>query len=362
MPKECKPSPLNVTIICMAAKPKSSRIKKFINSITIIALFAFVYLLRHQIVDTFQNLKNVNLWAIALMPLLQVVNYHSYTKMYQHIYDLLGDKLEYKKMYRVALELNFVNNVFPSGGVSGISFFSLRMRALGAGAGKSTLVQVIKFALVFLSFQIMLAGGLIVLAIDGKSSNFLILIAGSLSTLLFVGTFVGAYILGSRGRISSFFAFITKLLNKVIYYFRRGHPETIKIDKVHATFNELHDNYMLLRKDLRKLKTPLLYALLANMTEVLTIFAVYMAFGQFINIGAIIIAYAVSNFAGLVSVLPGGLGVYEAIMTGTLVAAGIPAALSLPVTVMYRILNSFIQLPIGGYFYYKTLHARQEED
>jgi uncharacterized membrane protein YbhN (UPF0104 family) len=49
-------------------------------------------------------------------------------------------------------------------------------------------------------------------------------------------------------------------------------------------------------------------------------------------------------------------------MTATLVAAGIPAALSLPVTIMYRILNSFIQLPIGAYYYYKTLHARQEEN
>ena len=346
----------------MASKPKSSPFKTVLSGVTIVALGVFVYLLRHQIVDTFQNLKNVNLWAIALMPLLQVVNYHSYTKMYQHVYAVLGDKLEYKKLYRVSLELNFVNNVFPSGGVSGISYFSLRMRALGAGAGKSTLVQVIKFALIFLSFQIMLAAGLIILAIGGKSSNFLILIAASLSTLLFVGTLMMAYILGSRGRINSFFAFMTRLLNRVIFYFRRGHPETIKIDKVHETFNELHDNYMLLRKDLRKLKMPLAYALLANTTEVLTIYSVYMAFGQFINVGAIIIAYAVSNFAGLVSVLPGGIGIYEAIMTGTLVAAGIPAALSLPVTVMYRILNSFIQLPLGGYFYHNTLHARQEED
>ncbi len=346
----------------MARKPKNSPYKSILSAVTIVALFIFVYLLRHQIVDTFNNLKNVNMWAIALMPLLQVVNYHSYSKMYQHIYAVLGDDLEYKKLYRVCLELNFVNNVFPSGGVSGISYFSLRMRSLGAGTGKSTLVQVIKFALIFLSFQIMLASGLLVLAIGGKASNFLILIAASLSTLLFVGSLMAAYILESRGRINSFFAFITRVINKVIFYFRRSHPETIKIDKVHETFNELHDNYTLIRKDLKKLKKPLMYALLANVTEVLTIYAVYMAFGQFINVGAIIIAYAVSNFAGLISVLPGGIGIYEAIMTGTLVAAGIPAALSLPVTVMYRILNSFIQLPLGGYFYHKTLHARQEEE
>jgi hypothetical protein len=346
----------------MPKKESNSKIKTYISIATIIALVVLVYALRHQIVDTFKNLNNVNPWALALMPLFQLVNYHAYTKMYMQIYEVLGDNLAYKQMYKVQLELNFVNNVFPSGGVSGISYFSLRMRRLGAGAGKSTLVQVIKFSLVFISFQILLAVGLLALAIGGQASGFLLLIASSLSTFLFVGTLLLAYVLGSRGRINSFFAFFTKLINRVIFYFKRDSPETINVEKVHETFYELHDNYMVLRKDLRQLKKPLAYALLANATEILTIYAVYMAFGQFINPGAIIIAYAVSNFAGLISVLPGGIGIYEALMTATLAAAGIPAALSLPVTVMYRILNSLIQLPPGAYFYHKALHANQTEN
>lgn len=346
----------------MSKKESSSRVKTYISIITIIAMAGLVYALRHQIVDTFKNIDDVNPWALALMPLFQLVNYHAYTKMYMQIYEVLGDNLAYKQVYKVQLELNFVNNVFPSGGVSGISYFGLRMRRLGAGAGKSTLVQVIKFALVFISFQILLAVGLIALAIGGQASGLLLLIAGSLSTFLFIGTLLLAYILGSRGRINSFFAFFTRIINNIIHFFKRDSPETINVDKVHDTFYELHDNYMVLRKDLRQLKKPLYYALLANATEVLTIYAVYMAFSQFINPGAIIIAYAVSNFAGLISVLPGGIGIYEALMTATLAAAGIPAALSLPVTVMYRILNSLIQLPPGGYFYHKALHAHQDED
>ena len=337
-------------------KPRKSKFKTLLSAVTLLALFIFVFALRHQIVDTFNHLQDVNLWAIALMPLLQVVNYHAYTKMYQNIYRLLGDEIEYKKLFRVQLELNFVNNVFPSGGVSGISYFGLRMRSLGATAGKSTLIQFLKFGLIFVSFQIMLTLGLIILAVGGRANNVLILIAGSLTTFLFVGTFLMAFILGSKERINSFFVFITRIINKLISVIRPKHPETIKIDKVRAMFDELHDNYLLIKRNFSALKKPLAYALLANATEILTIYAVYMAFGKFINVGAVIIAYAVSNFAGLVSVLPGGIGVYEALMTATLVAAGVPAALSLPVTVMYRILNSLIQLPPGFYYYHKTLH------
>ena len=76
------------------------------------------------------------------------------------------------------------------------------------------------------------------------------------------------------------------------------------------------------------------------------------------NFGAVILAYSVANFAGLVSVLPGGVGVYEALMTAVLVAAGVPAALSIPVTVMYRVLSMGIQLPAGFYFYHKALRAK----
>jgi uncharacterized protein (TIRG00374 family) len=231
------------------------------------------------------------------------------------------------------------------------------MRSLGVGAGKSTLVQLIKFGLIFISFQLVLALGLLALAIGGHANSLLILIAGSLSTLMFVGTFFAAYMLGSRQRINSFFIFATRVINKVISIVRRGHHETIKIDSVRDTFNELHDNYMLIKKNTDKLKWPLLWALVANVTEILTVYVVYIAFGKFINIGAVTIAYAVSNFAGLVSVLPGGIGIYEALMTGTLVAAGVPAALSLPVTVMYRIVSTIIQLPPGYYYYHKFIHS-----
>ena len=73
------------------------------------------------------------------------------------------------------------------------------------------------------------------------------------------------------------------------------------------------------------------------------------------NIGAIIIAYVVANFAGLISVLPGGVGVYEGLMTAVMASAGIPPSTSIPATIMYRVLTSAIQLPPGYYFYQKAV-------
>jgi uncharacterized protein (TIRG00374 family) len=92
----------------------------------------------------------------------------------------------------------------------------------------------------------------------------------------------------------------------------------------------------------------------------MAVYIVYVAFGHFVNFGAVILAYAVANFAGLVSVLPGGVGVYEGLMTLVLVASGVPSKLSLPVTVMYRVVNTLIQLPPGYVYYHRTLHGAKQ--
>ena len=114
---------------------------------------------------------------------------------------------------------------------------------------------------------------------------------------------------------------------------------------------------MHIRRNLYVLKLPLVYALFANLTEICAIYVVYLAFGHLVNPGAVILAYAVANFAGLISILPGGIGIYEGLMTGVLVAGGVPAALSLPVTIMYRVVNMSVQLPPGYFYYQKNLHT-----
>ena len=148
---------------------------------------------------------------------------------------------------------------------------------------------------------------------------------------------------------------MTKVLNRLIQLARPRHPETINIDRARQLFDDFHDNYQEIKRSYKQLRGPFWWAFLANATEVLAVYVVFLAFGEWVNIGAVILAYAVANFAGLVSVLPGGVGIYEALMTAVLATAGVSPAVSLPVTVMYRVVNTLIQIPPGYYFYQKAL-------
>lgn len=332
------------------------RWKLLLNIFTLIALGILIYFIRNQLVETLHNLKRVNYWwLLALLP-IQALNYHAQTKMYLHLFRVVGAKLPYWFTYRATLELNFVNHVFPSGGVSGVSYFGVRMKEHGDVSGvKATLVQVMKLALLILSFEILLVAGLIFLAAVGKASGLVLFIAGGLSMLMLVGTGIFVYIIGSKSRINKFFVAATKGLNKLIQVVRPKHPETISIDGAHKSFDDLHQNYLEFRKHTDELRIPFWWAVVANVTEVASLYVVFIAFNDLVNVGAVILAYAVANFAGFVSVLPAGAGVYEVLMTAVLSAGGIPAALSLPVTIMYRVLNTIIQVPPGYYFYHKTL-------
>ena len=338
-------------------KGKLSDWRTVLTIVSFLAVVVLVYALRDEIKEVFETVARVNYWFLLLMLPIQAINYHSYTRLYQRFFEVLKKKISYKDLFKVTLELNFINNVFPSGGVSGISYFGLRMRNFGVTTPQATLAQFMKFMLLFVSFQAILFFGLIALATRGKANDLTLLAAGSMATLLLVGTVVVVYVISKRSRIHAFVSPFSKFINKTISYVKRDKSKTDVIEKesLEKALNELHENYLIIKDNRHEMRTPLIYAFVANLTEVLAIYVVYLAFDAPVNIGAVIIAYAVANFAGAISVLPGGIGIFEALMTTVLVATGVPASLSISVTIMYRVLNSIIQLPIGYYFYQKAI-------
>lgn len=333
--------------------------KLIVNLVTLLALVGLVIAIWDQFEQTFDNLFRVNLIALLLLIPVQILNYDAQTRLYRGLFSLVGNKLSYKNLFKISLELNFVNHVFPSGGVTGISYFGMRMKDQEITAPKATAVQLLKLVLLFLSFEILIVFAVVALAVQGQMNSLILLLAGVLTTVLVLGTAGFWFIIGSKRRISGFFTYLTRALNKSIHTFRRSTPEMINIEKTRRTFEDLHENYVFMSKDWMRLRRPFVWAMMANVWEVMTIYVVYIAFGEFINIGAVILAYAVANFAGLVSVLPGGIGIYEGLMTLTLAATGVPSRLSLPVTIMYRVLSTLIQLPPGYYFYHKNLQRTQ---
>jgi uncharacterized protein (TIRG00374 family) len=329
--------------------------KFWINVLTFVALAVLVYFAREQVVQAFRTFADLNLLWITLVIPLQLLNHFSVAKFYQSYLQTLGEHIRLRELYKVSLEMNFVNNVFPSGGVSGFGYLGIRMRKLGVKGSKATLLQTSRHMLTFLSFIMFLLVALFLLSIFGSASRFIVLLASSLSSIIIFGTLVLIYIIGDEMRIKQFVAALPKLINAVFRYILRKKGQTINIDRIEELFGDLHRDYIHVRSNWRSLRRPFMWTSFMNLTEILTIIVVYASFGAFVNPGAIIISYAVANMAGLVAILPGGVGVYEGLMTATMASAGVDKGLALSATLIYRVFNMTIFLPIGWLFYQRAL-------
>lgn len=336
---------------------KLKSIKFWLNAITILALLLLIVFARKQVIDAFKTFADLNiLWMLWVIP-LQLLNHYSVAKFYQSYLKTLGENIKTKELFKVSLEMNFVNNVFPSGGVSGFGYLGIRLKKLGVRGSKSTLVQTSRHILTFLSIIVFLIIGMMFLSIFGTTSRLVILIASSLTSFIVFVTLVLMYVVSDDKRIKQATVALPKLLNSFLGIFHKKKKQVIDIHKVEGLFGELHQDYLHVRKNWRDLRHPLKWTMFMNLTEILTIFVVYLAFGELVNPGAIIIAYPIANIAGLVAILPGGVGVYEGLMTAVMAATGVRKGLALSATVVYRVFNMALFLPIGYILYHRSLQS-----
>src|ERR1700744_2532269 len=94
------------------------RWKLIVNVITIAALVILIVAIREQLADTFRNLFKVHAWALLLILPVEFLNYDAQARLYQGLFAITGNMLGYWRLFAASLELNFVNGVFPSGGVT----------------------------------------------------------------------------------------------------------------------------------------------------------------------------------------------------------------------------------------------------
>src|SRR6266404_8149760 len=153
-----------------------SRWRLVLTVVTFIALAALIYGLRQNIGGVIKNLGKVNALVLLFLIPIEALNYDAYARMYVGLFKILNKKVQYRDMYKLNLELNFVNHILPSGGISGISYFTVRMRAFNVSGPQSTLSQLLKLLLLYISYQPLLIIGVLLLAVRGHVNSLVLVI------------------------------------------------------------------------------------------------------------------------------------------------------------------------------------------
>jgi hypothetical protein len=194
---------------------KKMSFRGWLTTGTIVLLAVVVIIAFPEIVKAWRLLDRVDLRILALLVPVQFASYYATGGMIFSYLRSKGDLqgVSHWRITRIALELNFVNHILPSGGAAGFSYLGWVLGKYGVKPGRSTMAQLIRFTLTFVAFSVLLIIAVIFLASDGRINRVIIALA-SLIVLVCVGVIFGTiYIIGNSERIIRFSAWLTKKAN-----------------------------------------------------------------------------------------------------------------------------------------------------
>lgn len=332
--------------------------RAWLSVITFLLIAVIIYFSRHELQHAWQLLGSVNIWILLLLIPGQMLVYYaggeiifSYLNAKKSIEHISGGEL-----MKMSLEMNFVNHLLPSGGVSGISYMTWRLGKHGVSNGRATMAQVVRYAMSFVAFIILLVVAVVAITIDGSISRWIILMSGMLAVFMIGAIIAGIYLVGNQRRMASTANRIVRVGNKVIKTVTFGRKKTVMSHAtVEAFFQEMHDDYLALRRDKRVLRKPLIWGLVFTLADAGLFLITFWALGVPVNPAPILIAYGVASLAAFFVVTPGGAGAYEAIMVAFLAVAGLSQGTAIAGIVLTRVILLLGTIAFGYLFYQMAL-------
>lgn len=330
---------LKISFRKMGQRIRKVRAKTWLSIFTFVFIIVFLVAARQQLAEAWHLLGKVNIFILLLLIPLQFGSYYANSEMFLTYLRSRGQLKHTNGLQAtsMALELNFVNHIFPSGGVSGVSYMVWRLGKLGVSAGQATMAQLMRYIVQFGTFSVLLVLALIVATIENQASNWVVVMVAVVITMLVFLVMFGSYLIGSESRMVSFSRWITRSINKIVAFITFGKvKDTLKKEKTQKFFVEFHADFMALRKEKRLLTKPIMWSFTFNIFEILLFTISFWALGASFSPAVLLIAYGAATLAAVAVLTPGGAGAYEAIMVGVLTAGGMDGGAALAGVVLTR--------------------------
>jgi uncharacterized protein (TIRG00374 family) len=332
--------------------------RSWLTIVTLVLLTVVVIAAWPEIVKAWGLLAQVDVWILLLLIPIQLASYYATGGM---IFSYLRAKGNVKdmgrwSMARLALELNFVNHILPSGGAAGFSYLAWVLSRHKVSVSRSTMAQIVRFALTFISFVLLLIVAMIILIFNHQIDRTIVIVGSALIVVAVGGTLLGIWLIKDLNRMRKFSAWLTRTANKFINWITRGKKQDIvKGEVLLEFFDGLHDDFLAIRRDRKILSVPFIWAIVANILDVALIWVAFWSLGYPVDPALLFVAFGIASIAGAVSVTPGGAGVYEAVMVAFLAASNVPAEIAIAGTLLARVTLLSGTILFGYIFYQLTI-------
>lgn len=332
--------------------------RTWLNIFTAVIILIMFWTLRDELSQAWELLGRVSIGLLLLIIPLQFLSYYANgAAMFSYLKQKSAkkDDVHAWDVARMALELNFVNHILPTGGISGASYMTWRLSKMGYGSGRATLAQVVRIATSFIAYIVLLMIAVVIVTVDTGINRFTILVASGIVTIVIVGMMVVWYVIDSERRLEKFSVMVSRATNSFGRRVLRQKKPILRKDKIEHFFKELQEDYRALKREPRLLIRPFAWGIVFNLTEVSLFFFTFLALGTFVNPAAILLALGAAALVGAFLITPGGAGGYEAIMVLMLTGSGIAGATVIAGVLLARVILILLTIGSGYVFYHMAL-------
>ncbi len=293
------------------------------------------------------------LWVLVAA-ILQVLYYTVRTGLYRVTFTSIGVESRILELLPVTFSSLFLNVTAPSGGVSGAALFVDYARRRGQSGARAAVGTLLALTADFIAFAFVLSAGIAFLFVAHDLRPYQISAAVLLLVLTFVLSALMALGLWAPQRLGMVLDWLLRPARRLGALFHR--PKLVPNRHVRRITEEFAEAAQAVSARPSSLGRILAVALAMHMVDLLSLAALFQAFGQPLSLGVLVAGYAMGMLFWIVSITPQGIGVVEGAMTLVFTSLGMPGERAAVIAIAFRGLTFWLPL-LAGFILLRRVRA-----
>ena len=299
-----------------------------------------------------RSLARGNVLTLLALLVFEACSLIAYGELVFQVLRSMGERPSRNLVQRTTLAGTSLGKTLPGGTTTALAVSVNVLRGAGLDGSRTTAALATSGMLSSFTLALLLPVALLIAFLGGHTGG--IALSAGVAAVAMVG--VGIVVRQAVSHPDGFAAFVERLLRKLA----RG-PLRERIDPT-AIANEVRkavEGVRHLLHDRRLLVRALACAAANWLFDVAALSAVALTVGKGVPLSGILLAYVIGQLACAIPLTPGGIGVMETAMIGSLVATGSPAAAATATVLGWRIVSYWLPIVVGMFVLPTLRGARQ---
>lgn len=229
---------------------------------------------------------------------------------------------------RMSVVKLFVDQALPSAGLSGTAAFGMALQARGVPSPLVLVAVAVDIATYYIAYVIALAIALAIAVDQGLASAFVLAVAALFAAIAIAIAVAVLALTGRRVRVLAAIASRFKPIRKAVELIEGADPKLARSPTILAKATGCQLGVFVL--------------------DAATLWLAVRSLGVAAPIGAVFASFMLANLFRTLSIVPAGLGTFDAMAVAMLSASGLTVPVALSATLLFRGLSFFLPLVPGA--------------